>query len=330
MWGCLGPGVLRCGVFAKPPRIRSIEKVAEICERTGRAFPRHLVVQSDNTVSQAKNSFVTVLLAYLVSRNKFASANLLFLMVGHTHEDVDQLFGVLCGLLQRKRTFEVPEEVMAFIRANVDVKFKDKGEELHVERLTTVRDFADWLAPLNVTLSNAFANRDGVEAPHSFSFKFRRDLLASERAWLAEPSQPRRRGPGVPGSPELQEDVFCCVKTYMRDTELQQAPTLVIPADRRVRVPTAGPVNIVPLHEMKGKMIEQYLLLAQECEMELDLPRAAQALKDLVRKREYIRPPDQWLTRICQPLPTMEDETGNPFFRHLPATSFQLVSRFGR
>ena len=307
-------------------RVQTIEHVAAICQRTGRPFPRHLVVQSDNTVAQAKNTYATLFLAYLVAKHKFTTCNLLFLMVGHNHEDVDQLFGVICGLIQRKRCYEVPEELMAFVRSNLESKFRDKGEELRVERLTTVRDFAEWLSPLEVTLSNAFANRDGIESPHAFSFKLRRDLLPAERKWMQGQPQQRRRCPGVP---ESEEDVFCCVKTYMRDLELQQAPVLVIPADRPGRVATPGPVNVVPLHEMKAKTIEQLLLLAQECEMELDLPRAAQALKDLVRKRVYILPDDTWLTTVCQPTRVVEVPGGNPFFQHLPETSWQLVARLG-
>ena len=67
---------------------RTLEHVWRICKRTGRAMPAHLVIQSDNTVSQAKNTFVTMFLAYLVSKYKFVSVDLLFLMVGHTHEDI--------------------------------------------------------------------------------------------------------------------------------------------------------------------------------------------------------------------------------------------------
>ena len=92
--------------------MQTIEAVWAICKRTGRQFPRHLVIQSDNTVAQAKNSFVTMMLAYLVSKYKFASTNLFFLMVGHTHEDVDLMFGILLSLVLRRRTFQVPDELV--------------------------------------------------------------------------------------------------------------------------------------------------------------------------------------------------------------------------
>ena len=72
-----------CDVLA-----RVLETVWSQCEAKGLAFPRHLVVQSDNTTAQAKNSYVAMFLAYLVGRYKFATANLFFLPVGHTHEDI--------------------------------------------------------------------------------------------------------------------------------------------------------------------------------------------------------------------------------------------------
>jgi hypothetical protein len=320
--------VSRCSeVFPQQLRVQTIEAVWAICKRTGRQFPRHLVIQSDNTVAQAKNSFVTMMLAYLVSKYKFASTNLFFLMVGHTHEDIDQLFGVVCSLIQRKHHYEVPEDLMAFLQANLASKFTLKGEEFHVVRLTTVRDFAAWLAPLNITLSNAFANRDGIEAPHAFAFKLRRDLLPSERQWIQNPRRPGVQQSRRPGVQESDEDVMCCVKTYMRDTDLQQAPVVVLPADRRGRVASASPINIVPMREMAPKTVEDLLLLAQTCDTELALPRAAQALHNLVRKRVYALPTDEWLARQCPPQPSLAAVGGNPFFAHLPESSWQLVAR---
>ena len=72
-----------CDVLA-----RVLEFVWRKCKETGRNFPRHLVVQSDNTTAQAKNTYVAMFLAFLVAKYKFATTNLFFMQVGHTHEDV--------------------------------------------------------------------------------------------------------------------------------------------------------------------------------------------------------------------------------------------------
>lgn len=289
-----------------------------ICQQEGRAFPRHLVVQSDNTVAQAKNSYAMLLLAFLVSRYKFVSANMFFLLVGHTHEDVDQLFGIIVALILRKHDFEVPSDLMEYLLANLQGRFLQKSEVLAMERLSTVRDFAQWLEPLGLTLYNAFMNRQGVEAPHAFSFKLRRDLRASEREWLT-----RSGRPGVGDD----DDVFCCVKTYMRDLDLQHEPVLVLPANRRGRVGQPEPQGYVPVHEMAPKTIEQLLQIASVCELDLGMNRAAAALRDLVMQRLYCLPAPGWLGEACAARPVLLADAGNRYFPHLPQSSWRLLVR---
>ena len=68
--------------------IRAVSKVWAMCQAQNRPFPRHLVLQADNTTSQFKNKETLLLLALLVSRFKFLSSNIMFLRVGHTHEDI--------------------------------------------------------------------------------------------------------------------------------------------------------------------------------------------------------------------------------------------------
>ena len=64
---------------------RALDEVARLCRLHNRAFPQHLVIQSDNTTAQAKNNVVSLFLAYLVARGKFLTATINFLTVGHTH-----------------------------------------------------------------------------------------------------------------------------------------------------------------------------------------------------------------------------------------------------
>ena len=109
----------------------------------------------------------------------------------------------------------------------------------------------------------------------------------------------------------------------MWDIDLQQTPVVVLPAERRSRVASATPVN---MHESTPKTVEDLLLLAQTCVSDLGLPRAAQALHNLVRKRVYTFPPDEWLARQCPPQPSLAAVGGNPFFAHLPESSWQLVA----
>ena len=88
-------------------------------QQTGRKrklLPSHLVVVADNTVKSAKNQYVLKFLAFLVQRGIFSSATLFHLMVGHTHEDIDQLFALILALMKRKGAWETPDEVLQHLR----------------------------------------------------------------------------------------------------------------------------------------------------------------------------------------------------------------------
>ena len=130
-------------------------------------------------------------------------------MVGHTHEDVDQLFGVITALLVRKVHYETPSELLQYLRTSLDALFRAKGERLHVQHLTTIRQFGQWLQPIGRVLYNAFMTRNDIEAPHSFGFKQRRDISVQELGAdvrMAAESEEHR----------APDDVMCCVKTYMQ------------------------------------------------------------------------------------------------------------------
>ena len=82
---------------------RILDKVQAQCSASSIPFPEHLVVQSDNTTAQAKKSEVGQFLATLVGKYRFKTATLNFLIVGHTHEDVDLMFGIMLSLVLRRR-----------------------------------------------------------------------------------------------------------------------------------------------------------------------------------------------------------------------------------
>ena len=68
------------------------DHVLQVARSRGRRFPSRLVIQSDNTVAQANNTIVIVFWAYLAALGYFVSVGIMFLMVGLTRADVDQLF----------------------------------------------------------------------------------------------------------------------------------------------------------------------------------------------------------------------------------------------
>lgn len=61
-----------CVAYYGALRCQLLDEVHRICNETGRKFPTHLVLQSDNTPAQAKNQEVLMFLAYLVARGKWS------------------------------------------------------------------------------------------------------------------------------------------------------------------------------------------------------------------------------------------------------------------
>ena len=72
---------------------------------------------ADNTTKSAKNQFVLRFLSYLVGRKIFKSVTLFQLMVGHAHEDLDQLFAVVYSYLKKKASWQTPDEVLQHIKS---------------------------------------------------------------------------------------------------------------------------------------------------------------------------------------------------------------------
>ena len=323
-------------------------RVAKICQQRGRPFPTHLVVQSDNTTAQARwggcagwsicplqanNSVVMQFMACLVCLGFFTSATINFLMVGHTHEDIDQLFALMVQWILRKHNWQTPEELMEFLQENMQGHFVHRGEEFSVRPLMGVRYFEGWMEPLQQKLEGAFQTRYGIESPHSFVCKLRRDLTQSEAS--RRDDLPAHGVPGVPGRPKTlasphgppsPNDVMMCVKTFMRSKDVQQAPVMVIAHRQKDALRPDGPNTFYPLKEPSETALSHMLELAALCEDDFNMPRAAEALRSLATgPRVYQLPRDNWLPRPNdrrQPLP---GQGGNPYFPHLPETSWHLL-----
>ena len=285
-----------------------LDQVQDICTEQGRPVPSHLVVMSDNTVAQAKNSYAVNFLAYLVGRGKFRSANLFFLMVGHTHEDVDQLFGLITSLLfKMSHGFETAAELCRELYQWLLSRVQGKNEKLIVKEIHGVRDFAAWLAPLGAEAYNCFANRQGILAPHAFSFVRRRDARSR-----------------VPGGNPL--DVMCNVKNYMRDKRPTQC-VLMLPAASINRVQAAVPPSCLPRRPYSAKELDNIGKLQIAC-ARLGMKAAADKLVSLLGARTHVLPALRWLGSPALPHSPAEEKPRNPYFAHLPQNCWQMFVRF--
>ena len=315
----------------------TLVRVSKLCRELGKPFPKHLVIQSDNTVAQAKNGIVTMFLASLVHLEYFSSATINCLMVGHTHEDIDQLFGLMVEWLARKHSWETPEDIMLFLLEKMARHFVEKGERFFVDRLSAVRDYKTWCQAGTHQLYHGFGNRGGIESPHSFSFKRRRDLSQSD--WdargpgeLSLAQQLGARGAaGAPGAAGARgaagdNDVYCVVKDFMRDPGPQQAPVLTICA-ADVQPWDPRPTLVLQVKAWSKEAITNLLTLADFCKHDFQMPSAAAALHKLAVERHYEVAADQWLDIVTNAPRQALGDSGNPYFPHLPASSWRLLSK---
>ena len=98
--------------------VTSIMKVlGDVRQRRGTFFPL-LRIQADNCGRENKNKYVFGLCATLVGLGYFSEVQLSFLIVGHTHEDIDQRFSVISGVLKRQ-DIDSLEELLQLVRLGV-------------------------------------------------------------------------------------------------------------------------------------------------------------------------------------------------------------------
>ena len=99
-----------------------------------------LNLQSDNCVRETKNNTLTRAAAYLVGTRRCRSFTLKFLMSGHSHEDIDQMFSMFSNVIEQKKELHTPWAFVQLLRQY----FEDKDvrpNEPHrfVEKVDVVR-----------------------------------------------------------------------------------------------------------------------------------------------------------------------------------------------
>ena len=74
--------------------------IVDVRRRKGR-LPSTLQIHVDNCKRENKNIYMFALCAALVGLGYFQEVQLCFLIVGHTHEDIDQRFSIISNTLKR-------------------------------------------------------------------------------------------------------------------------------------------------------------------------------------------------------------------------------------
>jgi hypothetical protein len=78
-------------------------------------LPRKLLLQMDNSVKNKMNHHLLAFLSLLIARKVFEKVQLGFLIVGHTHEDIDGSFGYSLKILRKQNNYVMVDLMKAFM-----------------------------------------------------------------------------------------------------------------------------------------------------------------------------------------------------------------------
>ena len=132
-------------------------------------LPPVLYVQLDNTARENKNSSVFGYLTMLVHKGLFKKVKVNFLLVGHTHDHIDQMFSTFSKKLARYDAFTLPVLCDLIRQA-----YTPKPEVVH---LTEIYDFKRYARNDNMKV---FAQLHNISFNHAFFIKY----VELERATL--------------------------------------------------------------------------------------------------------------------------------------------------
>lgn len=89
--------------------MRTLKQEEQFRLDNGMSWPRILYIQLDNTSKDNKNVFVKAFFSWLIIIGIFDEIHVNYLPVGHTHEDIDQLFSVLTFALKHNNAYTFPQ-----------------------------------------------------------------------------------------------------------------------------------------------------------------------------------------------------------------------------
>jgi hypothetical protein len=208
----------------------TIEEVRRECVARGSEMPRHLWIQLDNTPAENKNKYVLQSLATLVNRNIFDTATAAFLRVGHTHEDLDGVWGVNQTVLGKSLAWDCPDDILALTHSVVSRLLKDR---VVVERLDFVREWKCWGEPLDIKFQGI---GNGPGAQHLYRFWRRSHVPMDLLKWVPLPEA---------GSAGLPGDVLLEVRQFMASAEPCQDFELVL-RQGEADLLEGGPASLLP------------------------------------------------------------------------------------
>ena len=87
-------------------------------------LPKKLFLQLDNSTKDNKNRYVMAFFSLLIAQRIFKKMTIGFLIIGHTHEDIDAHFSNLSKLLKMKNTYVFVQSGPGCLRIFLALKFQ--------------------------------------------------------------------------------------------------------------------------------------------------------------------------------------------------------------
>ena len=128
---------------------RALEAMVVECRRRNVDVPKDITVWSDNTVSENKNMTVLTFLAWLIGTAKFQCASLSCALTGHTHNRLDQIFGLLATCFRYVERLSCPLDVTTQIKQLVSrmnlQQWLGSDTSIDVHYVRSIYNWKSWL-----------------------------------------------------------------------------------------------------------------------------------------------------------------------------------------
>ncbi|XP_070553722.1 uncharacterized protein [Ptychodera flava] len=272
---------------------------------------RQLHLQLDNCYRENKNRFLLSFASLLVEYDIFEEVVLNFLPVGHTHEDIDQMFSRVSTALKKTNSFTMQE-----LMHNVHESYTPAIKVQEVKYMFNVKE---WLQPY---MAGRFG---GHSKPHNFRIrKINGRARMHYRLWSTDAWQPTYEEDGEPAQglvcletvPDV-DDVPDMVEPSLLKLDLQKL-THDIPNKYVDYMPQQ---TVEHLRDFMGN-IEQYGQVAEQAD---EWP--LQQLIEAARRQRSARvttsgdvPPNvqriqDWMESVCPPVIVGNQGTKQPKLR---------------
>ncbi|CAH3027411.1 unnamed protein product, partial [Porites evermanni] len=163
------------------PTINCLISVFRHLRRTKIRLPPTLYLQLDNCYRDCKNIHILGFCALLVKAGVFRKVRLSYLMVGHTHEDIDQMFSRISVALARTNAVTLDDLIQVIRGAYNPTPITCSVENIY--------DVKTWLRPFVPSLkhhSNPHAFRFKMNENGEVEMSYRPFAKSGRKQWLPE------------------------------------------------------------------------------------------------------------------------------------------------